>query len=230
MVLELVERTCSKCQTTEPEVFFPRRSGGSPNSWCHDCKRQAHRDYVAANHERERVKRNAAHARRMQDPEYRERRRIYERERARLRRATEKGRKQIAAASARYNRKPSTLRRKREDRRIALRLANEQNGKRTNRSSVPPPHEKLSYLPAQPFVAWLQHRIERTRAEVNPWGVPCSHNYAAEIALRRLAVEPRSFFGWRTGERKLVHINVVDRAVLRDGSAILADVYPELGA
>ena len=75
--------------------------------------------------------------------------------------------------------------------------------------------ESREMVPVGPFCAWIKHTMRR-----NGWD---RSDFAWQAGCNE-----RSVFRWTTGETERINIGIVDSVLVREGSTMLIDLYPEL--
>lgn len=75
------------------------------------------------------------------------------------------------------------------------------------------PRDQPLELPAEPFARWLRKQVARD---------------GIGITAHRIHLSERNVRHYVQGDAKRVHIDTVDKALLRVGSLMLRDLYPDL--
>ncbi len=210
-----------------------RRRDGSPKSWrplCKPCDAEAARDRYRSDpafRERSAMRKRQTYARRVVDPEWKRRRRTYDRDRQRRYRRD-------PAFRARQAKRQRVWRAKkmREDpeyfrgySRMAYRLRRERDGRSVRRSSRGIDRSR-PLVPAAPFAAWLRAYAEQ---------LGLRENSAAFAVL--VGANPRRVRSVLRAEQRNVLLDIVDAALIKADATVrvggatvyrLADLYPEL--
>jgi hypothetical protein len=97
----------------------------------------------------------------------------------------------------------------------ALRAVHKSRARKRAQVDSPSDREYAGYLPAAPFIAWLDSAYKRFDG---PW----------ELFCEALGISERNVARMRSGEQTLISFDTVDRAVTNEGTTLLWDVYPHL--
>lgn len=156
-----------------------------------------------------------------EDPERLERKRAQQR--AAQRRYRERDPERVRAIQRKSSRRvmqdPERRRRRLESQRMAAALRRERRTGKMRQRAIPVglrytvETERVGVLPAAPLAAAISRYIGR----LGPVLVGDEQSGGAVMACERLGVSDRSYRDWRSGARKVVQVDVVDRVLLAAG-------------